>query len=254
MKLAYRVTGQGRPLILLHGLFGSGDNWYTLSKIFGEKFKTYAVDQRNHGRSPHGNEFNYRVMAEDINELMFHEQIENANVLGHSMGGKAAMQFAGMYPEKVDRLVVVDISPRGYPPGHDQIFEAMFKLDLQKYETRSQLDSALAPRIADSAVRQLLLKNVERDDNKRFKWKIDIEAIYRNYENVNAAVTLDGSFDKPALFIRGGRSSYLIKSDKKDIRDHFPLAEFVTIDSAGHWVHADEPVEFTKLVMEFLTR
>ncbi len=254
MKLYYRVTGHGRALILLHGLFGSGDNWYTLSKSFGEQFRTYTIDQRNHGRSPHSEVFNYEVMAEDLNELMADHDIESASILGHSMGGKTAMQFAAMYPGKVDRLIVVDIALRQYPPGHDKIFEAIFRLDLRKYKTRSELEAALAPEISDLAVRQLLLKNVERDENKRFRWKIDIDAIYQNYENVNAVITLKTSFERPTLFIRGGKSTYISPSDLEEIRRFFPLEEVVTIDGAGHWVHADAPAEFSKAVMEFLSR
>ena len=254
MKLFYHVTGHGHPFVILHGLFGSSDNWFTLSKLFGEKFKVYAVDQRNHGRSPHSDEFNYRVMAEDINNLLVHEGLNSVHLLGHSMGGKTAMQFALTHPEKVDKLVVVDIAPKAYPPKHDKIFEAMFALKLHNYKTRTELDAALSQQISDYAVRQLLLKNVVRGNENNFSWGIDIGSIHKNYDRVNEAIGTTKQFSKPALFIRGSRSSYITESDIDQIKAVFPNVELVTIDGAGHWVHAEAPKEFSEAVMEFLAK
>ena len=254
MKLHYHVTGHGHPLIILHGLFGSSDNWFTLAKFLGEKYKVWTVDQRNHGRSPHSDQFNYRIMADDINDLLIQEGIRSVFLLGHSMGGKTAMQFALMYPEKVDRLIVVDIAPKIYPAKHDQIFEALFALRLDRHKTRAELDSALSQHIRDYAVRQLLLKNVLRDDAGNFKWRIDVSTIYANYDKVNEAIDGGHQFTKPALFIRGSRSSYILDEDKPQIKSIFPSAEFVSIENAGHWVHAEAPQEFAGIVMEFLDR
>lgn len=253
MKLYFHVTGHGQPLIILHGLFGSGDNWYTLSNFFGEKFRVWAVDQRNHGRSPHSDTFDYRSMAADIDDLMIHEGISSACFIGHSMGGKTAMEFALTHQEKVERLVVVDISPRSYPPQHDAIFEAMFSLDLAKYQTRSELDAALSGKIQEYPVRQLLLKNVARDENSNFKWKIDIKAIHKNYSNVNAAISSQIPFEKPTLFLRGSKSKYITDEDTPAIKSLFPHASFAVVENAGHWVHAEAPGEFGRIVMEFLT-
>lgn len=253
MKLYYHVTGHGHPLVILHGLFGSGDNWYTLSKFFGEKYRVYAVDQRNHGRSPHSDTFSYEAMADDLDNLLVHEGISSVYLLGHSMGGKTAMQFAVTYPEKVDKLIVVDIAPRAYPPQHDRIFDALFSLKPDSYKTRAELDSALALHIADYAVRQLLLKNVSRDDNGGFKWKVDVRALHKNYDNINSAIKSDRQFPKPTIFIRGDRSQYISDGDQENIKSIFPLAEIVTIEGAGHWVHAEAPREFAKRVMEFLS-
>ena len=254
MKLYFHVTGHGHPLVILHGLFGSSDNWFTLAKFFGEKYKVYAVDQRNHGRSPHSDQFNYRTMAEDINNLMIHEGLESIYLLGHSMGGKTAMQFALMYPEKIDKLIVVDIAPKVYPPKHDSIFEALFALKLDKYKMRAELDSALSQYIADYAVRQLLLKNVFRDGAGNFKWRIDVDAIHKNYDKINEAIDCGTQFDKPTLFIRGSKSHYIRDDDIPLMKSIFPSAECVTIENAGHWIHAEAPQKFTETVLEFLAR
>ncbi|HUI30085.1 MAG TPA: alpha/beta fold hydrolase [Candidatus Acidoferrales bacterium] len=254
MKLYFHAVGHGHPLVILHGLFGSSDNWFTLSKFFGEKYKVYAVDQRNHGRSPHSDEFSYRIMADDINDLLIHEGIQSVYLMGHSMGGKTAMQFALMYTDKVDRLIVVDIAPKAYPRKHDAIFEALFSLDLDKYKTRSELDSALSRHISDYAVRQLLLKNVFRDDGGNFKWRIDVASLDRNYDRINEGVNDTRQFEKPALFIRGAKSSYILDSDLPKIKSLFPSAKVVSIEGAGHWVHAEAPRKFSEAVMEFLDR
>ncbi len=253
MKLHYHVTGHGHPLVILHGLFGSGDNFYTLSKFFGEKFKVYAVDQRNHGRSPHSDVFNYKTMAEDLYNLLVHEGITSTHLLGHSMGGKTAMRFAFDYTEMVDKLIVVDIAPKEYLPQHDRIFDALFALNLDEYKTRAELDSALAERIQEYAVRQLLLKNVSRDDSGAFEWKIDVRSIHKNYDNVNAAIVSGRPFNKPALFMRGEKSGYILDQDLPGIQAMFPQARIVTIEGAGHWVHAEAPQKFAERVMEFLS-
>jgi esterase len=254
LKLFYHVTGHGHPFVILHGLFGSSDNWFTLSKFFAEKHKVYAVDLRNHGRSPHSDQFDYRIMADDINNLLIHEGINSVYILGHSMGGKTAMQFALMYPEKVDKLIVVDIAPKAYPPKHDQIFEALFALKLYKYKTRSELDTALSQYISDYAVRQLLLKNVYRADDGAFKWRIDVNALHKNYDRVNEAVIAPQQFTKPTLFIRGSKSTYILEDDMSQIRSIFPSSEFATIENAGHWVHAEAQEKFAEIVMEFLAK
>jgi pimeloyl-ACP methyl ester carboxylesterase len=254
LRLFYHVTGHGHPLIILHGLFGSSDNWFTLAKFFGDRYKVYAVDQRNHGRSPHSDQFDYRIMADDLNNLLIHEGIQSVYLLGHSMGGKTAMQFALMYPQKVDKLIVVDIAPKAYPPNHDEIFEALFALRLEKHSTRAELDSAMAKHISGIAVRQLLLKNVFRDEGGKFKWRIDIGAIHKNYDKINEAINGTQPFTKSTLFIKASKSSYILDDDKRQIKSMFPSAEFAVIENAGHWVHAEAPQQFAEKVVEFLAR
>lgn len=254
MKLYYHVVGRGHPLVMLHGLFGSGDNFYTLSRFFGEKYRVYTVDQRNHGRSEHSDVLNYIAMAGDLNDLLLHEGIGPIYLLGHSMGGKTAMQFALSHPEKVDKLIVVDIGPKEYPPRHDEIFDALLALRLDKHKTRAELDAALAQYLSDRPVRQLLLKNVARDDAGAFRWKMDVKAIHKNYANLNAKIGTNRIFEKPTLFMRGGKSRYILDKDMPGIRSLFPSAEFVTVDGVGHWVHAEAPQEFAGKVMEFLSK
>lgn len=254
MKLHYHVVGHGHPFVILHGLFGSGDNFYTLSRFFGDKYKVYTVDQRNHGRSQHSDALNYDAMAGDLNDLLLHEDIGSVYLLGHSMGGKTAMQFALSHPEKVDKLIVVDIGPKEYPPRHNDIFDALFALRLDKHRTRIELDAALSQYLPDRAVRQLLLKNVARDDAGAFRWKMDVKAIYKNYTNLNAKIGTDRTFEKPTLFLRGGNSRYIQDEDLPGIRSLFPSAEFVTVGGVGHWIHAEAPQEFASHVMEFLSK
>lgn len=253
MKLYYHVTGHGHPFVILHGLFGSGDNFYTLSKFFGDKYKVYTVDQRNHGRSQHSDVLTYDAMAGDLNDLLVHEGIGSVYLLGHSMGGKTAMQFALTHPEKVDKLIVVDIGPKEYPPQHDGIFDALFALKLEKHKTRAELDAALAEHLPDYAARQLLLKNVARGNAGEFRWKMDVKSIHRNYANVNAAVAADRPFHKPTLFIRGEKSRYILDDDLAKIMSLFPRAKLATIEGVGHWVHAEAPQAFAERVMEFLS-
>lgn len=253
MKLYYHMTGHGHPFVILHGLFGSGDNFYTLSGFFGEKYKVFAVDQRNHGRSPHNDILTYEAMADDLRDLLVHEGISSVFLLGHSMGGKTAMKFALNYPGMVDKLIVVDIGTKEYAPQHDAIFDALFALKLNRYKTRSELDSALSEHIPDYAVRQLLLKNVSREDSGAFKWKIPVKSIYRSYPNINASIGSERPFTKPVLFLRGGKSKYILDEDIPGIRAIFPRALFQTIDGVGHWVHAEAPQKFADTVMEFLS-
>jgi esterase len=254
MKLYFHAVGNGHPFVILHGLFGSSDNWFTLSNFFAQKFKVYAVDLRNHGRSSHSNSFDYWSMAEDLNDLLIHESVRSVFLLGHSMGGKTAMQFSLMHQEKVDKLVVVDIAPKAYPPKHDEIFDALLALKLEQYKTRSELDSALSQRINDHSVRQLILKNVFRDDQGKFRWRINVDALYKNYHKINEAIGSTQKFPKPALFVRGGNSSYILDEDILQIKSIFPAAELVTIEGVGHWVHAEAPQKFAEVVMEFLIR
>ncbi len=251
MNLNYIEYGRGRPLAILHGLLGSLDNWHTLSKTLAASFRVLAVDQRNHGRSPHSDVFTYDAMAQDLAELFDRLRIESASVLGHSMGGKTAMQLALSHPERVQKLVVVDISPRAYPPLHDELLDAMLSVNLADYQSRQQVDRALEARIPEFPVRQFLLKNLSRDKSGGFSWKANLEVISKNYAEIARQITSRTPFRKPTLFIKGSRSHYILDSDTPAIRQLFPLATISTID-AGHWIHADSPKIFLDLVLKFL--
>jgi esterase len=253
MNLNFQEYGKGQPLLILHGLLGSLDNWHTLSKSFSASFRVLAVDQRNHGRSPHSDVFTYDAMAQDLVEFLDRLQIKSASVLGHSMGGKTAMQLALSHPERVEKLIVVDIAPRAYPPLHDELLDALLSINLAVYHSRQQIDKALEVRVPDFAVRQFLLKNLHRDASEKFSWKANLDVISRNYKEIARQINARGPFPKPALFVKGSRSSYILDSDTQDIRRMFPLATISTLDS-GHWIHADTPEPFADLVVRFLEK
>lgn len=252
MQLHYQSYGQGRPLIVLHGLFGSSTNWNSLSKALADRYCVLAVDQRNHGSSPHSDDLSYALLADDLHEFMQQQQLQSAYLLGHSMGGKTVMEFSLRYPAAVERLVVVDIAPRPYPPRHDEIFEALCDLDLSAYSSRSALDAALAERIPDLATRQFLLTNATRDESGGFRWKLNLPAIEQNYAEISSGIQTGRSFDGPTLFVRGERSDYVQPADEPQIRTLFPQSTIVTVSGAGHWIHAEAPAEFARIVREFL--
>jgi pimeloyl-ACP methyl ester carboxylesterase len=252
LELAYQSYGAGEPLIILHGLFGARDNWHTLSRKLGARYHVFAVDQRNHGNSPHSDRFDYDVMAEDLHAFVEQHGLQHVNVMGHSMGGKTAMQFALRYPACLARLIVADIAPKAYPAHHDEIFDAMCALDLAALHTRQELDSALAPRVPDTATRQLIMKNVGRDEHGAFTWKLNLDAIKQNYDAILGNIAGDGPFLKPTLFMRGELSNYVQASDEPAIRRLFPEAQIVTVSGAGHWIHAEKPAEVLKIVEDFL--
>jgi esterase len=252
MKLHFRRLGEGTPLIVLHGLLGSLDNWQPLGRRIAECFQVFAVDLRNHGQSPHHDDVSYDAMAADLDEFMRTHGLPRAHLLGHSMGGKVAMQFALRHSDRVEKLVVVDISPREYPPRHARTFAALLALDLHKFHRREQLDAELAKSVDDVEVRQFLLKNVGRDVHGGFRWKANIRGLWESYERLTVAVTGETPCERPALFLRGERSDYVPAADHDLIRRLFPRAEFCEIAGAGHWVHADQPEAVCATVLKFL--
>jgi pimeloyl-ACP methyl ester carboxylesterase len=252
MQLHFKETGQGRAVILLHGLFGSSDNWHHITLRLAEKFQVFALDQRNHGRSPHHAEMSYPLMAGDVNKFMAARGLEKASVIGHSMGGKTAMQLALQFPRRVEKLVVADMAPRAYAPAHDKIFAALLALDLPSCQTRQHIEDALAPAIPNLVLRRFLLKNLGRDAAGSFFWKINLNGLAKNYVRLGEPVAVSAPFTKPALFIRGGKSKYLRAEDEPLIRELFPQSQIQTIAEASHWVHADQPEEFLRLLLGFL--
>jgi esterase len=254
MNLHFEVVGNGAPLIILHGLLGSADNWRSMSRRLGAHCKVFAVDLRNHGRSPHSEIFDYDVMTADLREFMEQQALRPVMLLGHSMGGKVAMQFAIDHSEQVDRLVIVDIAPKPYELSHRYILKALRSLDLTRYKSFADVDAALAAEISGKSLRQFLLKNLARDEDGRLRWKIHLEAIYRNYDKLARGVGPERTFDKPTLFIRGGRSNYIGDDDARLIRQIFPQAAIATVPEAGHWAHVDAPEEFFQTVLNFLNR
>ena len=253
LELFYKeYEGSGPPLIILHGLLGASGNWHTLSRdVFSDVAHVYAVDQRNHGRSPHAPTFDYDAMAADVHAFIARHDLGSATLLGHSMGGKTAMKTALAYPEVVDRLIVVDMAPKAYPPKHTELLEALMRIDPTAYDSRSDIDDALAKTIKSWAVRQFLLKNLDYD-GERYTWQMNLDVIADNYSAINDAVTATGTFDASTLFVRGDTSDYVDVEDMAHVRTLFPSATLETIEGAGHWVHADAPQAFGETVVEFL--
>lgn len=252
MELNYKSLGQGEPLIVLHGLFGTLDNWQTLAKAWAEDYLVYLVDLRNHGRSPHVDGLSYPLMAQDLSEFMEQNWIHKAHVLGHSMGGKVAMELALTYPDLVDKLIVVDIAPRPYAPGHDDVFAALFAIDLQKLESRQEAEAILEKHLDDWGVRQFLLKNLSRTKEGGFEWKMNLPVIYRDYLRILEPPTETESFEGPSLFVRGAASRYVKDEDILRIQELFPHSTLSTVPGAGHWVHADQPEVLKNMVINFL--
>jgi len=253
MRLNYQVQGHGRPLVILHGFLGSSDNWRSMSKRLSSHFTVYCLDLRNHGQSPHSDAMDYPIMAADLREFVEAQSLHQAFLLGHSMGGKVAMQFAGQYPERVDKLVVVDIAPKAYPPTHQSLLAALRAVDLRAAKNFSDIDAALSGPIPEAEVRQFLMKNLTRSSDRDFQWRIALDAILQNYNALIRAVVVERPFSKPACFIRAGRSNFVADEDAALIRKAFPQAKIETIARAGHWVHIDAADEFYQTVTGFLT-
>jgi esterase len=252
MKLYYRIEGSGFPIIILHGLLGSSDNWRAISKRLSRNYKIYTVDLRNHGQSPHSEIMTYPAMAEDVRELLERERISECHVVGHSLGGKVAMQFATSHPDRVRKLAIIDIAPRAYPPSQRAILAALEQLELQSFGSFGEIDAALAPAIPDAAMRQFLMKNIARVPSGGFQWRIDLASIRNSYDQLTKPISAAASYDKPTLFMRGGRSDYIADGDLPSINAIFTRAELVTIPGAGHWLHAEAMDEFLQILTDFL--
>lgn len=254
MRLHFTTLGTGEPLLLLHGLLGSHQNLLPASRRFAERFQVFAIDQRNHGHSPHHDEMDYPLMADDIDRFMNTHGLSNAHVLGHSMGGKTAMQFALTHSDRVRKLVVVDMAPKAYGPRFAQLLLALRELRPERFRTRQEADLALAPSVPEDSLRQFLLKNLIPDEQGGYKWRIHLEAIADNYEHLRQNITAQGTFTGETLFLLGGKSDYVTDADRVAIRDLFPKTIFESIPGAGHWVHAEKPVAFADAVLSFLNR
>jgi len=256
MKLFHRKYGEGQPLIILHGLFGISDNWVTIGRRLAEKFEVYILDQRNHGQSPHSDVFNYYSMVDDLYEFIENHQLFNPIIIGHSMGGKVAMNFALEHPSKVSKLIIVDMSVRKYSARqmHLNIIEAMNTIDLTQIDSREEAGAILSEYIKSERIKLFVLKNLYHINNNRYGWRINLKGISDNLENVFEGIKSSMTFDQPALFIKGGLSDYIQAEDYELIKTIFPLAEFETIKNASHWIHAEKPNELCALFSKFLKK
>lgn len=244
--------GEGEPLVVLHGVFGSGDNWLSIGRRLESQFKIYLPDQRNHGKSFQSTEFSYDLLAEDLRQWMDFKGLNTVHLLGHSMGGKAAMRFAALAPERLRSLVVVDIARRAYRlDTHRGMLEAMKALDLDACRTRSDLDRALQPSVPEESTRLFILKNIERDSTGSFRWRIALDPLLHALEAIGTALENHEPLQVPCLVLRGSESGYVNDVDFESIQTNFPQSHLVTIQGAGHWVHADRPTELTQALMDF---
>ncbi len=253
MNLHSVILGEGQAFIFLHGFLGMSDNWKTLGTKFSEEgYEVHLIDQRNHGRSFHSEVFNYEVMVKDLKRYCDKHQLNDIVLLGHSMGGKTAMLFAGEYPEMVSKLIVADISPRSYPAQHEDILKGLSALDFQTIKSRGAADKELEMYVSDIGTRQFLLKNLYWIEKGELALRINLEVLNANINEVGEALPMHVKFEKETLFLRGDRSKYIRSQDESLIHTHFPKAEIITISNAGHWLHAENPTEFYAVVMDFL--
>ena len=256
MKLNYKkINEDGQPLIILHGVFGSLDNWATVSKSIADLgYVVYLVDQRNHGRSPHSDEFTYEAMAADLAEFIKDHGLKNPVLVGHSMGGKTVMQYAETYPGTYDKLVIVDIGPKAYPPHHDELIAGLNALPLAEIESRQHADELFSAHEPNLGVRQFLLKNLYRTDAGSYGFRFNLPILTAQQTRVGAEIPKLRTVTEPTLFMRGALSGYIKEEDWVGIQEMFPNAELVTVPKSGHWVHAEQPKRFVEVLGEFLQK
>lgn len=254
MELEFKHYGDvsNPPFIIMHGLFGMLDNWHYHAKLFGEKFSVYTVDLRNHGRSPHSNTMSYQAMSSDIAEFCKKHKLKNIILLGHSMGGKVAMQFSVDFPQLLSKLIIADIGPQAYPPGHEVYFKAFREIDFSKLNSRQEADEAFSKYESNLGIRMFLLKNIERTKNG-FELKANIPAIEEAYPKITGKIYIPFPISTPTLFMRGEKSGYIRDKDVADIKKLFPFSKVVTIKNAGHWLHAENQDQFYQEVIDFLS-
>ena len=253
MILHSNILGKGQPFIFLHGFLGMSDNWKTLGTQFSENnYEVHLLDQRNHGRSFHSDDFNYEVMVEDLKAYCDAHQLKDIILLGHSMGGKTAMLFAIEYPELVSKLIIADISPRYYPVHHETILKGLSALDFSTIKSRGEADDILKQYVSDFGTRQFLLKNLYWETIETLALRMNLQALKTNVNEVGEALPMHSKFLKDTLFLRGDKSEYIAIQDEGLIKTHFPKAEIVTIANAGHWLHAENPTDFYNEVTNFL--
>ncbi|MBQ14434.1 MAG: alpha/beta fold hydrolase [Gammaproteobacteria bacterium] len=256
MQLNFRqYSTQGAPLVILHGLFGSLGNWGQHSKELAEKFAVYGLDLRNHGASPHSDKMSYPLMAEDVLAFMDKNNIDSCHLIGHSMGGKVAMQLALDHPGRINRLIIVDIAPVSYPAsagGHDEIFAAMEAIDLGNLQSRVEADEIMKPYVDEPDIRRFLLTNLHRSSEGEFFWRLNLVAIKAHYDKLREGITSKRPFERAVLFVKGAMSNYIRKEDEQAILSLFPLASVKIVMNAGHWLHAEKPRAFQSIAMNFL--
>jgi esterase len=252
LKLNHKISGQGEPIILVHGLFGSLENLGMIARGLQEHYEVHSIDVRNHGRSPHSDVHTYTSMAQDIIGYMDDRGLPCAHFLGHSMGGKAVMYLALNFPERVNKLIVADIAPVQYEPHHNEIFDGLLSLPLDELKSRSEADQLLAKHVKEVPVRQFLLKNLVKSGSAGFSWKMNLKSLCKNYHHVMAGQSSSESFNGNVLFIVGGHSNYVQNKHREHVLKLFPNTSMKIIPETGHWLHAEKPDLFVKVCERFL--
>jgi pimeloyl-ACP methyl ester carboxylesterase len=253
MLLHSIILGEGKPVLVLHGFLGMLDNWKTIGKqLSDDGFQAHLIDQRNHGNSFHSNQFNYDLLAEDVYQYCAHHQLSNVTVIGHSMGGKTAMNLATKHPELIEKLVVVDIAPKIYPPHHADVLAGLLSLDLENLQSRQEADDQLKKYISDFGVRQFLLKNLYRETSGKFGLKCNLKVLSQAEQMIGETFPQYTKFEKPVLFLKGQNSGYIEDEDRIIIEKYFPKAIVFEIPNAGHWLHAENPKAFYEKLISFL--
>ena len=248
-----QIFGEGTPFLILHGFLGMSDNWKTLGNRFAESgYQVHLIDQRNHGRSFHDDEHNYKVMAQDIKDYCDEHDLSAVIILGHSMGGKTAMQCATMYPGLISKLLVADIAPKEYPQHHQDILKGLASLDFPEIESRSEADKKLSNYVKEKGVRQFLLKNLYWIEKGKLALRMNLPVLTKQIDEVGKPLDAEAKFEGDTLFLKGDQSGYIQQMDELLIHKHFPNAIIKTVKNAGHWLHAENPEEFYQNVMNFL--
>lgn len=255
MKLYANVFGNGFPIVILHGFLGMSDNWKTLGKkISDQGFQVHLADQRNHGRSPHSEVFNYNVLAEDLKTYCDEQGLNKIHLLGHSMGGKTAMLFAVKYPELLNRLMIADIGPKYYPLHHQDILEGLDSLDFEVLKSRTDVDMALEEYVPDAGIRMFLLKNLYWKEKNELGLRMHLKALIDNVSEIGVELPENFVYQGKTLFLKGEKSNYILEKDQERIKKQFPDSEIIEISNSGHWLHAENPKDFLKKVLEFIRK
>jgi esterase len=248
-----KIEGEGKPFIIIHGFLGMSDNWKTLGLQFAQLgFQIHLLDMRNHGKSFHSDEFNYEIMVEDVKTYIDFHNLQDITLLGHSMGGKIAMLFATLYPEVVEKLIIADIGPKYYAPHHQSILAALNAVDFSKKPSRGEVDEIITKHISDFGTKQFLLKNLYWKTPEQLDFRFNLAVFNIKISEIGTALPFENHFNKPVLFLRGGKSDYILDADFETILHHFPLAIIKSIPNAGHWLHAENPTAFYSEVEKFV--
>ena len=252
MTLNYKTLGSGKPLVILHGLLGSLDNWVTVSKYLSKSYKVYIIDLPNHGKSYHSQVFSYEDMSNDIDSFFNKSGLTNFSLLGHSMGGKLALKYTDMFEDKIDKLIIVDIANKSYGINRfDHIFKAMFSISLNNLKSRSDADSAISNIINNEGERNFILKNLKRTADG-FNWTPNIMLLHRKLSDISSKINLRRKVKNNTLFLLGENSNYFNVEDEKNLSDEFENYSIKKIQNSGHWVHAENPKDFITSVLDFL--